>query len=147
MLCFPLFQLCIPHGCHSSIVLLTEQWRSSGLTGNGRWICLIRSRERFLSGGIPTRSPPDRFDESLLPLYSWQKTGGFNQMHHCSMFQRYQRHFTNERRDISTSTSAWLYPTGCRCDSSFCLVDKVNRIQWWRKFSNISLLDANTTVS
>ncbi len=74
--------------------------------------------------GIPTRSPPDRFDESPLPLHSRRKSWGFNQTHHCSIFQRSWRrtvgHFTNERCDISTSTSAQLNLTGCRCDSSFC---------------------------
>lgn len=101
-------------------------------------------------GGIPTRSPPDRFDESPIPLYSRRKSWGFNQTHHCSIFQRSWRrtvgHFTNERCDISTSTSAQLNLTGCRCDSSFCSVDKVNRIQWWRKYYIHLLLQTNNTV-
>lgn len=98
-------------------------------------------------GGIPSRSPPDRFDESPLPLYSGRKSRSFNQTHHCSIFPRSLRrtegHFTNKRRDISTSTPAQLTLTGCRWDLSFCSVDKVNWIQS-RKYSDLLFWNTNT---
>lgn len=96
--------------------------RSGGLTGYGRWICLIRSRVSFLSTGIPTRSPPDRFDESPLPLYPGRKSGGFNQMYHCSVFQRRWRctlgHFTNERHDPAQADRLQMWLVLLLCGQS-----------------------------
>lgn len=147
-----------PHAVFPFISTLDSQWlslihRSPYRTVEVQWsdrkwkmnLSHQEQRELPLRGGFQ----PAPLLTGLMNLHfpSTPDKNGFNQMHHCSIFQRYRRHFTNERRDISTSTSARLYPTGCRCDSSFCLVDNVNRIQWWRKYSNISLLDANTTVS
>lgn len=54
------FPLWILHSCHSLHVLLTKPRRSGGLTGYGRWICLIRSRVSSLSRG------------DSHPLPSWQ---------------------------------------------------------------------------
>lgn len=72
--------------------------------------------------GIPTRSPPDRFDESPLPLYPGRKSGGFNQTHHCSVFQRRWRctlgHFTNERRDPAQADRLQMWLVLLLCGQS-----------------------------
>ncbi|CAB1457652.1 unnamed protein product [Pleuronectes platessa] len=41
-----------------------------------------------LRGGFPPRAPPDRFDESPLPLVWGHRSRGLKETQHCSVFQR-----------------------------------------------------------
>lgn len=138
---------CLHHdptlNCHSTFVVLTQ-------TVEVRWPDRIwkinLSHQEQGAFRLHRGLPPTPLLTNLMN-FPFPSTANVNLYPNAPLLQhlrRTQGHFTNERCDISTSTSAPFKLTGCRCDLSFCLVDKVNwikcccgvffhfwRHQWW----------------